>query len=182
MSLLTITRVLLLALLVTWSFLDYGFVRGSYGAILPGFWNLLVILILTVFLMIPSVVFLPLWVLPQLLQRWQGSIRKSKNCCHDCGHPLEGSAGICPECGPLQVRVNTLDRSLLISCLMIWAGCWITGTLAGETIARLDEHQFIRSSEADSGESTSRERWKPYWGSLHWNQQSKTAFATLHDE
>ena len=182
MSMHLIMRVCLAALLVTWSFLDFGFVRGSYGEILPGSWHLLVILVLTLFLMIPSVVFLPLWVLPQLLRRWKGSIRMSRNCCRDCGRSLEASQGICSECGPLRSDDAKPDRSLLVSCLIVWAGCWLTGMVAGETIARLDEHQFIQSSEAAPEEADSRERWKPFWGSLHWNNESGTAFATLHDD
>lgn len=182
MSPLLFIRVSLVMLLVVWSFLDYGFVRGSYGAVLPGFWHLPVILLLTFLLMIPSVVFLPLWILPHLLQKWKGSIHESTSRCRDCGHSLEAADDICPECGPLTEENGPPERTLLLSCLAIWLGCWMCGSIAGEFIARMDEHSFIRAHETSMPSPYSRERWKPYWGSLHWDDQSNSPFATLHED
>ncbi|MBG85147.1 MAG: hypothetical protein CMJ40_11460 [Phycisphaerae bacterium] len=181
MTPLIITRVSVAFLLVAWSFLDYGFVRGSYGAVLPDFWNLVVILLLTLLLMIPSLVFLPLWILPELLRKWKAGIRRSRCCCPECGQALENIGDICLECGPLNDRNGPDDRSLFLSCLTIWLGCWLVGSIAGESIARLDEHQFIQSQEGQSDATLSRERWKPFWGSLHWDEQTATAQATLHE-
>lgn len=175
-------RVSLALLLVTWSFLDFGFVRGSYGAVLPGIWQLVVILMLTLLLMIPSVVFLPLWILPELLRKWRGGIRKSNDCCPDCGRPLENAANICLECGPLDARNESCERSLFINCLAIWLGCWLAGSIAGESIARMDEHQFIQTHMTGTEDSTTRERWRPFWGSLHWDEQTATVQASLFQD
>ncbi len=176
------TRVALVLLLVTWAFLDFGFVRGSYGAVLPGFWQLLVIFTLTLLLMIPSLIFVPLWILPELLRKWRGSIRQSKNCCAHCGQQLEMTTHLCLECGPPDVRTVPCDRSLFISCITIWLGCWLVGTIAGESIARLDEHQFIQSHTSETTAAPTRDRWRPFWGSLSWDQQTATVHASLYQD
>lgn len=180
MNSLLITRVCLICLLMTWSFLDYGFVRGSYGIVLPNLWHMLIMLILSLLLMIPSVVFVPLWVLPQILQKWHETVRLSRNCCHTCGRQLDARSRICTECGPVDRSTSFSNKTMFINCLSIWLACWIIGSAMAETIARLDEVNFIQSQQQTETKVESRPRWKPFWGMIHWDEQNQEAYANLH--
>ena len=67
------------------------------------------------------------------------------------------------------------SRRLVGTCLVLWISATLIGSGVTEVIARLDEHSFIRMHEHSSLSAKSRSRAWPLWGSLEWDEATRTA-------
>ena len=170
------TRILLSAILIGWSVLSYGLVRGAMEDVLPGAGDVLADIVMTMLLMVPMLFLTPLWFLSSLSQHSRARKRRSQGECCECGHPLGvGFDQPCPECGSGQKPKPIEVRRLVLGCLIIWLAAGLIGSSITETIARLDEHSFIHAHEHGVFHPESRSRAWPLWGSLKWDEATRTA-------
>ena len=170
------TRILLSAILIGWSVLSYGLVRGAMEDVLPGAGDVLADIVMTMLLMVPMLFLTPLWFLSSLSQHSRARKRRSQGECCECGHPLGvGFDQPCPECGSDQRLKPIETRRLVVSCLIIWLCAGLIGSGITETIARMDEKSFIHAHEHGLFHPKSRSRAWPLWGSLKWDEATRSA-------
>ncbi|MAT81703.1 MAG: hypothetical protein CMJ29_08665 [Phycisphaerae bacterium] len=172
-------RASVLLVVISWSFLDYCFIRSSFGVVQPGIGSLFVILMLTLLLMIPMIAVTALWAMPDIWACRLAADRMKRGECGHCGHTMKGTRGdICLECGGHRTPVAFSINSLILPCVIVLMGSWLIGAVGGEIMVRIDESHFMHIHGGSPTQVEVQREW-PLWGSLQWDPMTSTARSTL---